>query len=51
MSLSLYIYICIGKRLEVPQNAIEVELEKDLEMSFLTAFYSVLLSSWNMITH
>jgi hypothetical protein len=49
----MYVYtnIYIGKGLEVPRNAIEVEVEGDLEMSFFTAVYNVLWSSWNMITH
>lgn len=29
------IYIYTGKRLEVPRSAVELELEKDLEMTFV----------------
>ena len=47
--LSLYIYI--GKRLEVPRNAIQVHCLQFWKMSFFTVFYSVLCSFHNLITY
>ena len=38
ISECMCIYIYIGKRLEVSRNAIEVELEKNLDMSFSPRF-------------
>ena len=38
VSANACVYIYIGKRLEVSRNAIEVELEKNLDMSFSPRF-------------
>ena len=46
-----YIIIYIGKRLEVPRNAIQVHSLQLCKMSLFTVFYGVLCSSHNLISY